>query len=93
VPVVLVMPPFFANNIPRTGTREAARLAACKSALARLVAARPHSNFLDFHVDDPLTRDPKNFLDPVHYRAPVARRMEQRIAESLRVGNGGPTTF
>ncbi|MGA7002345.1 MAG: hypothetical protein WBZ28_10445, partial [Pseudolabrys sp.] len=90
---VLVMPPMIASNLPRPGTREAARLAACKGALARLVAARPHSYFLDFHVDDPLTRDPKNFLDPVHYRATIARRMEQRIAESLRVGKGGPTTF
>ncbi|MFZ0065745.1 MAG: hypothetical protein WAK90_06215 [Pseudolabrys sp.] len=93
VPVVLVMPPMLASNLPRPGTREAARLAACKVALARLVAGRPHSNFLDFRVDDPLTRDQKNFLDPIHYRAPVARRMEQRIAESLRLGNGGPTTF
>ena len=93
VPVVLVMPPMIASNLPGPGTREAARLAACKRALARLVAGRPHSNFLDFRVDDPLTRDQKNFLDPFHYRAPVARRMEQRIAESLRVGNGGPTTF
>ena len=93
VPVILVMPPMIASNIPRPGTRGAERLAACKAALARLVAGRPHSNFLDFHVDDPLTRDQKNFLDPVHYRAPIARRMEQRIAESLRVGNGGPTTF
>jgi hypothetical protein len=93
VPVVLVMPPMIASNIPRTETREGARLAACKAALARLVAGRPNSNFLDFRVDDPVTRDQKNFLDPIHYRAPVARLMEQRIAESLRVGNGGPTTF
>jgi hypothetical protein len=93
VPVVLVMPPIIASNLPRPGTREAARLAACKAALARLVVGRPHSNFLDFRIDDPLTRDQKNFLDPIHYRASVARRMEQRIAESLRIGNGGATTF
>ena len=93
VPVVLVMPPMIASYLPRPGGRGAARLAACKGALARLVAGRPHSNFLDFRVDDPLTRDQQNFLDEGHYRAPVARRMEQRIAESLRVGNAGPTTF
>ena len=93
VPVVLVMPPMIASYLPRPGGRGAARLAACKGALARLVAGRPHSNFLDFQVDDPLTRDQQNFLDEGHYRAPVARRMEQRIAESLRVGNAGPTTF
>jgi len=85
VPVVLVMPPMMASNLPRPETREAARLAACKVALARLVAGRPRSNFLDFRVDDPLTRDQKHFLDPIHYRAPVARHMEQRIAESMRV--------
>ena len=93
VPVVLVMPPIIASDLPRPGTRGAARLAACKGALARLVAGRPYSNFLDFRVDDPLTRDPKNFLDPMHYRAQVARRIEQRIAESLRLGNAGPTSF
>ena len=63
VPVVLVMPPMIASYLPRPGGRGAARLAACKGALARLVAGRPHSNFLDFRVDDPLTRDQQNFLD------------------------------
>ena len=92
VPVVLVMPPLIASHLPRTETG-AARLRACKAALAQLVAGRAHSNFLDFRIDDPLTRDPGNFLDPMHYRAQVARRMEQRIAESLRLGNAGPTTF
>ena len=93
IPVVLVMPPMIASNLPRPGTYEAGRLAACKAALARLVVGRPHSKFLDFRVDDPLTRDQKNFLDPIHYRALLARRMEHRIAESLRIDNGGQTTF
>ena len=92
VPVVLVMPPLIASHLPRTEAG-AARLRACKAALAQLVAGRPHSNFLDFRVDDPLTRDPGNFLDPMHYRAQVARRIEQRIAESLRLGNAGTATF
>src|SRR5262245_13255720 len=74
VPVVLVMPPMVASNLPRPGTHEAARLAACKRALSRLVAGRPRNNFLDFRIDVPLTRDQKNFLDPFHYRASIARR-------------------
>ena len=41
---------------------------ACKAALATaVVAGRPNSNFLDFRVDDPVTRDQKNFLDPIYY--------------------------
>ena len=52
------------------------------------------ATFLDFSVDDradarsgglPSTR--------MHYRAQIARRVEQRIAESLRLGNAGPSTF
>lgn len=93
VPVVLVMPPYFADDLPPADTRKGARLKACKAALAALVAGRPHSNFLDFRIDSALTRDPANFVDPMHYRAQVARRMEQRIAESLRLGNAGPSTF
>jgi hypothetical protein len=93
IPVVLVMPPVIASNLPQPDSYGSARLAICKTALAGLVAGRPHSNFLDFRVDDPLTRDQNNFLDPLHYRAKIARRMEQRIAESLQLGNAGPTTF
>ena len=93
IPVVLVMPPMIASHLPQPESHGAVRLAICKTALAGLVAGRPHSNFLDFRVDDPLTRDQGNFLDPMHYRAQIARRMEQRIAESLRLGNAGPTSF
>ena len=78
-----------ATGQPRRG---AARQA-CKTALAGLVAGRPHSNFLDFRVDDALTRDqrelPRLRCTTGRDRAP----MEQRIAESLRLGNAGPTTF
>lgn len=92
-PVVIVMPPLMAANLPQPGTPGAARLQACKAALAQLVAGRPRSNFLDFRIDDPATRQPANFMDSMHYRAPVARAIEQRIAESLRLGNAVPAKF
>jgi hypothetical protein len=38
-------------------------------------------------VDNALTRDPANFLDFIHYRAQIARRMEQGIADSIHLGN------
>jgi hypothetical protein len=92
-PVVIVMPPLMASNLPRPGTRGAARLAACKAALAQLVAGRARSNFLDFRVDDAATRDPNNFMDSMHYRASIARRIEQSIADSLRLGNAVQAKF
>lgn len=92
-PVVIVMPPLMTSNLPRAGTAGAKRLAACKAALAQLVAGRARSNFLDFRVDDAATRDPNNFMDSMHYRAGIARRIEQAIADSLRLGNAVQAKF
>jgi hypothetical protein len=80
VSVVIVMPPNYTTAIPEQGSLGAAILAKCKFNLAGLVAGRLGSGFLDFKVDTELTRDPTNFLDPVHYRARVARYIEDSIA-------------
>lgn len=83
VSVVLVMPPTFASFIPPAGSRGATGLAHCKDALKHLVAGRPHSGFLDFRVDDTITRDPRNFMDHLHYRGNVARLVEAGIAATI----------
>jgi hypothetical protein len=84
VPVVLVMPPVFRTLLPPEGSEPAIRIARCKAALARLVADRPGSGFIDFRVDGPTVRDPKNFMDALHYRANIARQIESSIAAALR---------
>jgi hypothetical protein len=89
VAVVLVMPPVFFTAIPPAGSLGALRLARCKAALGHLVAGKVGSGFLDFRVDDATTRDAKNFMDYGHYRANVARRMEQAIATVIRSANAG----
>jgi hypothetical protein len=93
VPVVLVVPPSFAPTLPRPGTFAAAEAQACNGVLRKLVANRPNSNFINYHVDTPLTRDRANFMDLGHYRAPVARKMEQGIAESIRLGANAKIEF
>jgi hypothetical protein len=82
-PLIIVMAPIFFTELPRAGSEDAARLAQCKQALARLAAARPGSAFLDYLLDTPMTRDPKNFMDAAHYRADVAKRIEADIARAL----------
>lgn len=89
-PVVIVMPPVFFTELPPAGTPDAARLAQCKEALARLAAGRPHSAFLDFLRDTPATRDPANFMDPGHYRAGVAMGIEADIANALETARARP---
>lgn len=93
VPVVLLSPPTFHRLVPEPGTQDATDLAACYAAYKSIVAARPHSNFIDYRVDNALTRDPSNFVDMIHYRAGVARRLEQGVAASIRSGASARIAF
>jgi hypothetical protein len=93
VPVVLLVPPSFAATLPRPGTLAAAEAQACNAALRKLVANRPNSNFINYRVDSALTRDRANFMDLGHYRAAIARRMEQGIAESIKLGGNANIAF
>jgi hypothetical protein len=86
VPVVAVMPPRFYTEVPPDGTSAALRIRACKQAFASVVAGRARSGFLDFRIDNPATRDPRNFVDTRHYRAPIARRIERAIAAMIKDG-------
>jgi len=93
VPVVLLVPPAYYTMLPKAGSLAAAEEQACNAALRNVVAGRPHSNFIDFRVDNALTRDRANFMDFGHYRAPIARRMEQGIAESIKLGGNAKIEF
>jgi hypothetical protein len=93
LPVVLFVPPAYHTMLPRPGSLAAAEEQACAAALRKVVAGRPHSNFIDFRVDSALTRERANFMDFGHYRAPIARRMEQGIAESIRMGEKAKVEF
>jgi hypothetical protein len=81
-PVVVVFPPVYFAVLPND-PHSVAVLKECKERLARLAAARPRSGFLDLLVDSPIARDQASFDDIDHYRAPVARHIEQEIAGVL----------
>src|SRR3954467_3745309 len=93
LPVVLLVPPTYYTMLPKPGSLGAAEAQACASALRKLVVGRPHSNFIDYRVDNARTRDRANFMDFGHYRAAIARRMEQGIAESIRAGTAAKIEF
>jgi hypothetical protein len=90
--LVIVMPPVYRAMLAQPGTQLAADLAACKAELARRVADRRRSGFLDFLVDGPISREPRNFMDPQHYRLNIARMIEARIAAVLAQGAVGRAT-
>jgi hypothetical protein len=93
VAVVVVVPPTLATTVARPGTAAAAEREACNAALAKTVAGRPRSNFLNYRVDNSQTRDQANFADFIHYRPSLADRMASGIAESIRLGNAAKVAF
>jgi hypothetical protein len=93
VSVIVVMPPTFYTIVPRPGSLPAAEREACKTAFNSVVAGRSHSNFIDYRVDNALTRDSENFVDLIHYRAKIARKMEEGIVSSVRLGESARVDF
>jgi hypothetical protein len=91
--VVLFAPPTFHAMLPGAGSVAAVEEDACHTALKNIVAGRPRSNFINYRVDNALTRDRANFMDFGHYRGPIARRMEQGIAESIKSGEAAKVEF
>jgi hypothetical protein len=93
LPIVLLVPPTFASTVPQPGTVQADERQACNRALQRLVAGRPHSNFINYRVDNALTRDRANWLDFIHYRPLIAAKIADGIAASIRLGDAAKIDF
>jgi hypothetical protein len=81
-PLVVVFPPVYVTELPNDA-QSLAVLKECKARLARLATSTPRGGFLDYLIDSPTARDQASFQDIDHYRAPVARRIEQEIAGVL----------
>jgi hypothetical protein len=93
VPVVILVPPTFAPTVPQPGSAVAAERLACNAALRKIVAGRPHSNFINYRVDNALTRDRGNFVDYIHYRPLIAAKISEGIAASIRQGEAAKIDF
>jgi hypothetical protein len=93
VPVILFVPPTFYTTVPQPGSVEAVEREACNAALARTVAGRPQSRFINYRVDNALTQNPANFADFIHYRGAIAEKISQGIIASLRLGPAAKIEF
>ncbi len=82
--VVIVFPPRYTRAIPPPGSVAAADLDVCKETYRALAGGRPDTRLLDFLVDGPMARRDENFWDAIHYRGPVARAIEDRLADALK---------
>ena len=90
--VVLLVPPTFSAIVPSPGSKAAAEQDACDAALKAMIAGR-RGNFINYRVDTALTRDPKNFVDLIHYRAEIADKIQQGVAASIKSGSAAKIDF
>ncbi|WP_426614169.1 hypothetical protein [Bradyrhizobium sp. McL0616] len=93
IPIVIIVPPTLAATVPNPGTDTALERGACDAALKRVVTGRSRSNFINYRVDNELTRDRGNFADFIHYRPKLARAIEQGLIASLRDGEKARVDF
>jgi hypothetical protein len=83
VPLAIVVPPVFFTELLARSDSNADLIAQCKGALEEVAIGRKRGVFLNFEVDGEIARNPKNFMDEVHYRAPIARIIEADVASAL----------
>ncbi|WP_406858061.1 hypothetical protein ABEG18_10780 [Alsobacter sp. KACC 23698] len=81
--VVIVAPPVYAPLLAPPGSREDAAEAACKARIAAIATQRPHTRFLDFHRDTPVSRSKESFWDGSHMTGAVAQEIEAAIVKAL----------
>ena len=77
--VVLLFPPRYHTALPVPGSPAAQNYAACKAGFGAIAAARPRTTVIDFAHDGAIAERDENFRDPIHYRSPVAREVEDEI--------------
>jgi len=93
LPVVILVPPTQAETVPQPGTALERERAVCNSQLHKIVAGRPHGNFINYRVDNALTRDRANWVDFIHYRPVIATKISDGIAASIKQGEAAKIDF
>jgi hypothetical protein len=86
---VIVLPPTHAAGLPREGSTAAQLYDACKAALTEL-AGRHGAALVDYAHMSSVTKADENYWDPLHYRLPIARRIEADLAAVAKGGSPKP---
>jgi hypothetical protein len=86
--VVLLRPPIAPSARPAPGASSDTARRACGEALATIVGRRPRTLTLDW-IAGPGADDPANYYDREHYRAPLARGLENAVVAALREARHG----
>lgn len=88
---ILWFPPAARERQGAPGSHVAATRAACRSAIAAVARATPHTMAVDFEIPGPIADDRANFWDPIHYRQAVAHMVMDDLAAAA-AGRDLPAT-
>lgn len=83
--VMLVLPPSHAAAFPRQNSAGWYRYAACKAAIDGL-ARRHGATVVDYAHPSPVTMQDTNYWDTLHFRLPIAQRVEAELAGIAKGG-------
>ncbi len=91
--LVLVFMPLYLGAQGAPGSGSAAVTEACKRAVVAMARARPGTVVLDYWRASPITREPTNYWDPMHYRDAIAERIEAALSRAARGAPGGSEDY
>lgn len=91
--LVLVFMPLYLGAQGAPGSGSAAVTEACKREVVAMARARPGTVVLDYWRASPITREPTNYWDPMHYRDAIAERMEAALSRAARGAPGGSEDY
>jgi hypothetical protein len=86
--IALVFMPHYFIDLPVPGSPAAEEEDRCKALFRALATSRPNTTVIDMRNEDDLARDRRNFWDRNHYRMPIARLIENKIAAAFHQAGG-----
>ncbi len=90
---ILVFAPYHVFRQPVPGSREAAQWDECRKRLVAIAADAPNAHVLDFMIPSEITRDDRNYWDPLHYSVDVAGRLARLLAEGVDTRRSHPDLY
>lgn len=88
---ILWFPPSSREQQGAPGSQVAATRAACRTAMAAIARATPHTMAIDFEIPGPIADSRASFWDPIHYRQAVAHMVMDDLAAAA-MGRDVPAT-
>ena len=90
---MLAFVPYHVFRQPVSGSREAAQWDECRQRLVAIAAGVTNAHVLDFMISSEITRDDRNYWDPLHYSVDVAGRLARLLAEGVELRRSHPEFY